>query len=291
VNKAGNLAMTAFFLIALFGGGNAVAVRFSNAELAPFWGATIRFAGAGSLFWLILILRRIPLPHKRDAVVLLLTGFFTSGVSFAFIYLGLVKVPASLGSVIISLGPLMTLFLAIAHRIESFRGQSLLGGLIALIGIAIASRAQLGAEIPLVYLLSLVAGSAIGAEGNVILKIFSPKSNPIATNALTLAAGLVFLALASVFYGETHNIPVLPATWMAIGYVVIFGSLVMFSLFIWLLGRWSASATSYAIMLFPIVGTLGSVFLLGEKITPAFILGGVLVLVGVWIGALMNQTR
>lgn len=289
VNKPDNLAMTAFFLIALFGGGNTVAVRFSNAELAPFWGAAIRFAAAGSLFWLILYLRRIPLPQKRDTIVLLLTGFFTSGVSFAFIYLGLVKVPASLGSVIIALGPLMTLFLAIVHRIESFRGQSLLGGLIALIGISIASRAQVGADIPVVYLLSLIAGSAIGAEGNVILKMYSPRSDPTATNALTLTAGLVFLALASVFFGEAHNIPVLPATWMAIGYVVIFGSLIMFSLYIWLLGRWSASSTSYAIMLFPIVGTLGSALLLGETITPAFILGGVLVLLGVWIGALMKR--
>jgi len=287
VNKPDNLALTAFFLIALFGGGNAVAVRFSNAELAPFWGATIRFAAAGFLFWLILFLRRIPLPQKRDAIVLLLTGFFTSGVSFAFIYLGLVKVPASLGSVMIALGPLMTLFLAIAHRIESFRWQSLLGGLIALIGIAIASRAQVGAVIPPVYLFSLIAGSAIGAEGNVILKIYSPKSEPTATNALTLAAGLVFLALASMFFREAHTIPALPATWMAIGYVVIFGSLIMFSLYIWLLRRWSASATSYAIMLFPIVGTLGSALLLGEKITPAFVLDGVLVLLGVWIGALM----
>lgn len=287
VKKTDNLAVTAFFLIGLFGGGNAVAVRFSNAELAPFWGATIRFAAAGSLFWLILFLRRIPLPQKRDTIVLLLTGFFTSGVGFALIYLGLVKVPASLGSVIIALGPLMTLFLAIAHGIESFRGRSLLGGLIALIGIAIASRAEVGSGVPVLYLLSLAAGSAIGAEGNVILKIYAPRSDPTATNALTLAAGLVFLALASIFFREAHTIPVMPATWMAIGYVVVFGSLVMFSLFIWLLGRWSASATSYAIMLFPIVGTLGSALLLGEPITPAFVLGGVLVLIGVWIGALM----
>lgn len=288
VNKTDNLAITAFFLIALFGGGNTVAVRISNAELAPFWGATIRFAAAGSLFWLILLLRRIPLPQKSDAVVLLLTGFFTSGVSFALIYLGLVEVPASLGSVVIALGPLMTLFLAIAHRIEHFRWQSLLGGLIAIIGIAIASRAQVGSGVPLAYLLSLVAGSAIGAEGNVILKMYSPKSDPTATNALTLAAGLVFLVLASAFFGESHTIPSLPATWMAIGYVVIFGSLVMFSLFIWLLGRWPASATSYAVMLFPIVGTLGSALLLGEKITLPFVFGGILVLAGVWIGALMK---
>jgi len=63
----------------------------------------------------------------------------------------------------------------------------------------------------------------------------------------------------------------------------------MFYLFVWLLSRWSASATSYVIMLFPIVATIAGSLLAGETITLTFILGGVLVLVGVWIGALMKK--
>lgn len=280
------LTYLAFFLIALFGGGNSVAVRFSNIELAPFWGATIRFAASGLIFWLILFLRRIPIPHRRDSIVLMLTGFFSVGVSFGLLYYGLVEVPASLGSVIVGLGPLMTLFLAILHRIESFHWRSLIGGLIALTGIVIAVRAQPGDDIPLFNLLSLIVGALISAEGNVILKIYSPKSDPFATNALTLSTGFIFLFLGSIILGETHNLPVLPATWMALGYVVLLGSVVMFSLFIWILGRWSASSTSYVIMLFPIVATTAGALLAGETITPIFILGGTLALIGVWFGAL-----
>ena len=52
-------ALIMFFATALLGGGTSVAVRFSNAELAPFWGASIRFAASGLLFWLILFRRRI----------------------------------------------------------------------------------------------------------------------------------------------------------------------------------------------------------------------------------------
>lgn len=280
------LTYLAFFLIALFGGGNSVAVRFSNMELAPFWGATIRFAASGLIFWLILLLKRIPIPHRRDAIVLMLTGFFSVGVSFGLLYFGLVEVPASLGSVIVGLGPLMTLFLAILHRIESFRWRSLFGGSIALIGITISVRAQPGGDIPLFNLLALIAGALISAEGNVILKIYSPKSDPFATNALTLSTGFIFLFMGSIILGETHNLPVLPATWLALGYVVVLGSVVMFSLFIWILGRWSASSTSYVIMLFPIVATTAGALLAGETITPVFLLGGTLALIGVWFGAL-----
>jgi drug/metabolite transporter (DMT)-like permease len=85
-----------FILTALLGGGNSVAVRFSNAELAPYWGAAIRFAASGLLFWLILFLLRIQLPDRRASFMLLLTGFFAVGISFALLYYGLVKLqPAS----------------------------------------------------------------------------------------------------------------------------------------------------------------------------------------------------
>ena len=113
----------------------------------------------------------------------------------------------------------------------------------------------------------------------------------MATNALTLSSGVILLALASFVIGETHNIPALPATWIAITYTIFPGSVVMFYLFIWILGRWSASATSYVIMLFPIVATIAGSLLRDEKITLTFILGGALVLIGVWIGALMRPLR
>lgn len=278
--------ITVFFLTALLGGGNSVAIRFSNAELAPYWGASIRFAASSLLFWLILSLMRIQLPALRDSIVLLLTGFFAVGISFALLYYGLVKLQASLGAVIISLGPLMTFLLAIAHGLEKFRWRSLLGGLIALAGIAMAVRAQVGIDVPVLSVLALVAGSAIAAEGNIIMKLYSPRSDPLATNALTMSAGMVLLLSMSFAVGEPHALPALPATWIAIAYAVIPGSVITFYMFIWLLGRWSASATHYVVMLFPIVATIAGALLAGETVTLTFVVGGVLVLIGVWVGAL-----
>ena len=56
------LTLAAFTILVVVGGGNAVAIRFSNRELPPFWGATIRFAVASLLFFLILAIFRLPLP-------------------------------------------------------------------------------------------------------------------------------------------------------------------------------------------------------------------------------------
>lgn len=277
-----------FFLTALLGGGTSVAVRFSNMELAPFWGATIRFAASGLIFWLMVFLRRIPLPRRRDSLVLLMTGLFATGVSFALLYYSFVELPASLGSVILAMGPLITFFLAILHKMEKFHWLGLLGGLIALTGIALALRAQVAA-VPILSVLMMLSGSAIAAEGNIIMKLYSPKSDPAATNALTLTSGLLLLVILSFVSGELHVIPSRPATWLAIAYSVIPGTVMTFYMFVWLLGRWSASSTHYVVMLFPIVSTTAGSLLAGETITFTFLLGGVLVLIGVWVGALMKR--
>jgi drug/metabolite transporter (DMT)-like permease len=185
----------------------------------------------------------------------------------------------------------MTFFLAIAHGMEKFRWQSLIGGLIALLGIALAVRAQVGVDAPVLSVVALIAGPAIASEGNIIMKLFSPRSDPLATNALTMSAGMALLLVLTFVVREPHVIPALPATWVAIAYSVIPGSVMTFYMFVWLLGKWSASATHYVVMLFPIVATIAGALLAGERITPTFILGGTLVLAGVWVGALMRPTR
>ena len=60
----------AFVLIVVLGGSNAVAIRFSNAELPPFWGAAIRFIPAAFFYWIVVFARRIGFPEAsvQDAV-------------------------------------------------------------------------------------------------------------------------------------------------------------------------------------------------------------------------------
>jgi drug/metabolite transporter (DMT)-like permease len=61
---------------------------------------------------------------------------------------------------------------------------------------------------------------------------------------------------------------------------------VLFYLFLFLVRRWTASATSYLFVLFPFVTVVLAAWLAHETVTAAFLGGGVLVLVGVWVGTL-----
>src|SRR6266540_2495518 len=93
------IALVAFVAVALIGGTNFVAVRFSNQELAPFWGAGVRFATAAVLLFVITVLWRFPLPKGRALVGALRLGLLNVAGAYALAYWGLVNAPAALGSV------------------------------------------------------------------------------------------------------------------------------------------------------------------------------------------------
>ena len=75
-------------------------------------------------------------------------------------------------------------------------------------------------------------------------------------------------------------------TWIALGYVTVFGSVVMFGLYLYGLARWSASAMSYSTLLLPFVSVTAASLLTGEEFSVGFFIGGLVMLAGVYIGAL-----
>src|SRR5688500_9547135 len=100
--------LVAFALVVLIGGGNCVAVRFSDRELAPFWGAGLRFALAAIVLLALARVARWPLPQGRALRGALLYGVLGLGAFYAFMYWGLLEAPAALASVVVALVPLET---------------------------------------------------------------------------------------------------------------------------------------------------------------------------------------
>ena len=272
----------------LFVGINVVAVRFTVAELPPFWGAALRFTTAALIFWLIVLVRKSPLPSRKALPGILLYGFLNIGASYAFLYWGLQKIPASLTSVFLALAPLMTFFFASLHRIEPFRWRGLAGSLLALAGILYAFFEQPGGHLPVLSIIAIIAGVACLSESTVIIKMV-PSNDPFAVNALAMTTGAGILVIVSLIAGEAWKLPTLATTWISIIYLILFGSVVMFYLFLFIVKRWTASATSYQFVLFPFVTVVVARLLGGETVNSAFLLGGALTLVGVWIGALSGN--
>lgn len=288
--RTGGLTLLAFAVLVLLGGSNAVAVRFSNQELPPFWGAALRFSTAAVIFWVIVAIRRMHLPRGKTLVGLVIYGTLTVGVSYAFLYWALVYVTASLTMVVGTLVPLFTFFLALAHGQEKFRWRGLLGSLVAFGGILIGVAAELGTSIPLLPLLALLAGGIALSEGAVLIKSY-PRSDPVMVNAVSLTVGAVILFVISLVVGEARSLPATTATWIAYTYLVIGGTVVLFYLYLYVLQRWTASATSYSFLMFPVATILIASWLADEVLSPRFLLGGAFVLFGVWLGTFSRTRR
>lgn len=281
------LTLLAFLGLVLFGGGNAIAVKATVAELAPFWSAAFRFILAGLLLTAIVIVARRPVPRGRSLTGAALYGVVGMASSFAFIYPALREAPAGTAMVLLSLMPLMTFGLTIAQRQEKFHPQGLLGALIALAGVAVVFADQLSTDVPLASLILILLGTAAVAEGGIIVK-WIPRSDPFATNAVASLVGAVILLGLALATGESLVLPTQQATWAGLVYVVLIGSVVLFSLYVFTLKRWTASAVSYMTLLMPLVTLPAAALLLDEQVTPSFLVGGALVLAGVYVGAFMN---
>lgn len=284
------LNFAVFMAIALIGGGNPVGVAVAVDELDPFWAAATRFLAAGGIFAMAMVILRVPMPRGGALIGALTYGVLGFFVAFAFLFWGFRETPPGTGQVIIALVPLFTLLLTVAHRLERFSLRALAGAVIAFAGLAFLVADRIDANVPLPSMLAVVLGAAFLAESGVVLKL-TPRAHPAASNAVGMLAGGSLLLLLSAVVGDAWRLPTQSDTWVAMIFLVLGGSVAVFGLFVFLLGRWDASAVSYILLLQPVATIVYSAILTSEPITPALFIGAAIILVGVYIGAFAARPR
>jgi drug/metabolite transporter (DMT)-like permease len=215
----------------------------------------------------------------------LLYGALSIGAFFAFAYWGLQGAPAGLASVFLATSPLLTFLFALLHGQERFRWESMIGAALVILGSALVFNAGVDQGVPVASLLAIVAASACAAEGAVVVKAFPPV-HPAARNAIGMGIGALILLGLMPFFQESYGWPQESSTWAAQTYLVLFGTVGVFTLYLYVLSTWTASAASYEFVLAPVVGVFLAAWLLDEQVTATFAAGSVLVMIGVYIGAI-----
>jgi drug/metabolite transporter (DMT)-like permease len=279
------VALLAFVAGSVFAGGNAVGVRFSNRELDPLWGAGVRFAAAAAVLAAVMAVLRLALPRGRALQGALLYGALNFGAAFALAYYAFVRIQAGLGQTLLALVPLATLLLAVGQRQERLRLAAVVGALLALGGIAVMAQAPLRESVPLLSLVAAIGSAFCFAQAAIVVRRFPPV-HPVAINAVGMAAGALLLLVGALAAGETLEVPDDTSTWLALGYLVGVGSVLVFVLYVVVIRRWGAARTAYTFVVVPVVTVVLSAWLDDEPIGTGLIVGGLLVLAGVYVGAL-----
>jgi len=279
--------LAAFVGVVLIGGINAIAVKVTVGELAPLWGAAVRFLAAGAIMAAIVVVGRRGFPTGRSLTGAALYGVLGFTASYGLLYAALRDTPAGTAMVLIALTPLFTFVLAVLQRQERFRVQGLAGALIALAGVAVVFADQVSANVPLVSLSMVVLGAVAIAQSGVVVKGL-PRSDPFGTNAVAMLVGGGLLLGLSLVSAEAWSLPTQADTWAAGAYLVALGSVAMFALYLFALKRWTASAMSYVTLLMPVVTVAGAALLTGERVSLGLLAGAAIVLGGVYVGAFLH---
>lgn len=284
------ITLGAFGVAVTLGGANFLAVRFSNRELPPFWGAGLRFGLAASFFVLIALALRLRWPRGRDLTLSVLYGSLSFAVSYALLYWALVRVTAGVAVVVLAIVPLATLLLAVAQGLERLHPRGAAGAVLALVGITSMAVGSGHVVLPLSALAAMLAAALCIGQSIILGKRLSA-NHPAMTNAVGMAAGAVLLLVLSASTGEPWALPRRAEARWAVAYLVTLGSVGLFVLVLLVVRRWTVSATSYMFVLFPVVTMALGAWLADEPVTGQGVTGGALVMLGVWFGVLSPGAR
>jgi drug/metabolite transporter (DMT)-like permease len=279
------MTYVAFFATMIIGGSNFIAVSFSNKELPPLFGATLRFSLATLLFFIIARLWRVAPAKGRSLRGAALYGFLNVGASYAFLYTALIGLTAGMASVIVASVPLFTMAIAFLFGQEHLSAKRVIGGILAVVGIAILSKGGVEGDFTLPYFLAALLGAVSIAASTVVAKAY-PDVHPINMNAIGGAAGTLLLAVTSLIMGERWELPHETTTWIAVSWLSIVGSVGLFTLFLFVVKRWTASATAYAPTGMPVIAAGLGVVMLNQPITFEVLAGGALVIIAVYVGTI-----
>lgn len=269
-------------------GGTWVAGAVAVDGAPPFAIAAIRFGIASILLFAWARLARRPLtPLRRRDLPLVIGLGLTAIAGYNWLFLtGLTLAPASDGAIIApGLAPVFTAVLAGALLGERLGVRGFVGLGVAVLGLLLVVGPAGGADGQrLLGDLMFLAGAACWGVYSVLSRIASRRFSPVSTTVYGTAFGTAVLLPLAVLEGGLGDLPSAPIESLAgIGYLAVFGTVGAFLLFNLGVARIGAARASAFALLVPVIGVLSSVALLGERLGPLTVVGGVVVLIGLWL--------
>jgi drug/metabolite transporter (DMT)-like permease len=266
-------------------GSTYLAIAIAVETLPPLLYAGIRFALAGVLLTAWLAFRGVDLRISRAE----LAGAAVVGILLLAIANGLVvlaerTVPSGIAALIVASIPLWVVIYRMIAR-ERVGLDLLAGVFLGLIGVAIlVVPGGIDGTLDVIGALMLFGATLAWALGTVLSPRLHTPQNVLVSTAYQMLAGGVVLVVVGLGRGELVNID--PATFsvrsmVAFAYLVIFGSLVAFTAYTWLLQNASVSLVSTYAFVNPVVAVLLGALVLAEPITPSILIGAAVIVVAV----------
>src|SRR6185503_10652182 len=244
-----------FFAVYVIWGTTFLAIRIAVEELPPLFAAAARFFTAGILLYAFMRFRGAAAPTPRQWRNLSIVALFLFVAEYAPLFWAEKFVPSGVVSVLAATIPIMTLIAEAAIlREKHLRPGAIIATLIGFSGVAILLLRGQDLTFGLLPCVAVLAGSVGWTLGSVFNRSMDlPKSRPVTAGATMMLGGIGLFALSAGF-GEMHPFPHISLRAAgALLYLIVLGSLVAFTAFVWLIGHMSASRVSSYAYVNPII--------------------------------------
>jgi len=275
--------IAAFFAIYVLWGTTFLAIRIAVLELPPLFAAGARFFTAGVALFALMRFRGQASPTARQWRNLLILGLLMFVAEYGPLFWAEKYVPSGVASVLEATLPILTLIIEVlVLRQQRFRWTLALSTAIGFAGITVLLVPGSGESVALLPCAAILLGAITWSLGSVLSRSLDlPKSRPLTAGAAMMMGGAILLALSAAL-GEMHPLPhVSMRAGLAVLYLIVFGSILGFTAFVWLLARMPATRVSSHAYVNPIVAVALGYFVAGETITLRMLAGTVLVIASV----------
>jgi drug/metabolite transporter (DMT)-like permease len=290
--------LLAFAIIYFVWGSTFLAIRVGVREVPPLLLASMRFLIAGVAVYGWMLLRGTPSPSLRQWSAASLLAILIFVFDYGSVFWAEKRVPSGITAVMLALIPVfMTTSEILILRTRRLTVRLAVGLAIGIAGVVVlmSHNASFGeAAIDTRGALALfVAAISWSVASTLTSKLPLPASKPMSAGIQMLAGG-VFLLLAAGLLGEFPSFApaeVSRGAWFALAYLIVAGSIVGFTAYIWLLHHESPTKVGTYAYVNPVVAVIIGYFLGGETVGPRTIAGTALILISVIVITTMPKPK
>jgi drug/metabolite transporter (DMT)-like permease len=257
-------------------------------EVPPFLLAAMRFTVAGLVLYGWMLARGEPSPSGRQWLSVTILAVLIFVIDYGLVFWAEVRVPSGLAAVMLATIPAFTAFSEVillrTQRITLRLASALLIGIGGVAVLTSRSLALGGAPIDRTGAVALIIAAFSWSVASALMrKLPLPPSKVMSSGAQMLTGG-VLLALTSAALGEFrdfHPRAVSRGAWLALVYLIVAGSIIAFTAYVWLIHHESPTKVGTYAYVNPVVAVLLGYFLAGEAIDIRVALGTLCVLISV----------
>ena len=279
-----NMTYFIYTVLCLIWGSTWLAIKIGLEDSPPFWSAGIRFAIASVIIILANRFRTCEYPkNMKEIAHVALPGLFMYGLSYMFVYWAEVHISSSLTAFLFASFPFFVAGFSIVmlkeERLNMIGWIGLIIGFIGIIFVFYDSLAQ--SRFMFWGVLMVVLGAAVAAFGSVYIRAYLRKYDVAVLAEIQMPAGAALIIIMALIFEPVSAFKITFNSVTALIYLAVFGSVIAFLGYYWLLKKMEAIKVAQIAFITPFVAFALGYFVRYETFNLFTIIGSLLIIIGV----------